>query len=160
MNPYGSVFVRAETGRYGESIDCLEGTIDFADTVDRVLEPRAPEPDVRIPTPVAAGAAPTGAHRAGGLGRAATRSCTEPAAPFAIVPAAVAPAPPGSGRRSAPAPAPVARRPARRPCARWPSSRASSSSALGCAGAACAGTVQVSDERRYKVGKTKKLRRR
>ena len=32
MWPYGSFFVRAETGRYGASIDCLEGVIDFADT--------------------------------------------------------------------------------------------------------------------------------
>ena len=49
MCPYGSVFVRAETGRYGESIDCLEGLIDFADTVDRVLEPRPSEPDAPDP---------------------------------------------------------------------------------------------------------------
>ena len=86
MNPYGSIFVRAETGRYGESIDCLEGTIDFADTAIAFSNLGRLSPDVRIPTPVAAGAPPTGTHGRGGLaGRYAITH--QPAAPFAIVPA-------------------------------------------------------------------------
>ena len=76
MNPYGSFFVRAETGRYGASIDCLEGTIDFADTSIALSNLGRLSPTVRIPTPVAAGAPPTDVDGARGLRRAATRSCT------------------------------------------------------------------------------------
>ena len=74
MNPYGSFFVRAETGRYGESIDCLEGTIDFADTAIARSNLGRLSPTIRIPTPVAAGAPPTTQHGARRAPPAATRS--------------------------------------------------------------------------------------
>ena len=93
--------MRAETGRYGASIDCLEGLIDFADTAIAFSNLGRRSSTLRIPTPVAAGAPPaTTTVAAGSAGRYTITP--QPAAPFAVVPAtAVAPAP-------VPAPAPAA----------------------------------------------------
>lgn len=113
MNPYGSLFIRAETGRYGASIDCLEGKVDIVDPTIGFsnLGRLAPEP--RIPTPVAAGAPPaTSTVPAGSGGRYAVTH--QPSAPFAIAPApavgpvisAVPPAP-APVPAASPAPAPV-----------------------------------------------------
>ena len=94
MWPYGSFFVRAETGRYGASIDCLEGVIDFDDITIAFSNLGRRSPTLRIPTPVAAGSPPaTTTVAAGSAGRYAIEH--EAAAPFAVVPAAaVTPAPP------------------------------------------------------------------
>ncbi len=85
MNPYGSVFVRAETGRYGASIDCLQGTVRIADPSIAFSNLGRGNPAVRIPTPVAAGAPPaTTTVPSGSLGRYAITHTA--AAPFAVVP--------------------------------------------------------------------------
>jgi len=85
MSPYGSVFVRAETGRYGESIDCLEGTIRIADPSIAFSNLGRGSAAVRIPTPVAAGAPPaTTTVPSGSAGRYAIAHSA--AAPFAVVP--------------------------------------------------------------------------
>lgn len=146
MNPYGSVFVRAETGRYGASIDCLEGTIDFADTTIARSNLGRLSPTIRIPTPVAAGAAPsTGTTPAGSAGRYAI--VHQPAAPFAVVPAV----------QAAPAPVPAAKKPvAAVKSATLKSSKLSV--AFTCAAADCAGTVKAATTGRHRInGKLKTL---
>ncbi|MGE4030810.1 MAG: hypothetical protein AB7I08_11330 [Thermoleophilia bacterium] len=86
MNPYGSLFVRAETGRYGASIDCLQGTIRIANAAIAFSNLGRGNPDVRIPTPVAAGAPPSAnTVPSGSAGRYAIAHT--PSAPFAVVPA-------------------------------------------------------------------------
>ncbi len=93
MSPYGSVFIRAETGRYGASIDCLEGSIRVADPAIGFSNLGRNSPDVQIPTPVPAGSPPTGRTvPSGSAGRYAIAHT--PGAPFAIVPAKVADAKP------------------------------------------------------------------
>ena len=69
MWPYGSFFVRAETGRYGASIDCLEGVIDFDDIAIAFSNLGRRSPTLRIPTPVPAGAPPATTTVAAGLRR-------------------------------------------------------------------------------------------
>lgn len=170
MYPYGSLFIRAETGRYGASIDCLEGTIDIADPTIGFsnLGRRAPEP--RIPTPVPAGAPPaTTTVPAGSGGRYAITH--QPKAPFAIAPAPVAPA--GLTIGDVPAPtvaavaAPLAPAPTASPAAKAPSlqvvglKRGAVSAKgrklrvrIGCpAGAAtCTGTIALRSRSRLQVG--------
>ena len=144
MNPYGSFFVRAETGRYGASIDCLEGSIDFADTAIARSNLGRLSPTVRIPTPVAAGAPPsTSTVPAGSAGRYSI--VHQPSAPFAIVPAVQA------------APAPVAAKPvAAVKTATVKSSKLRIS--FTCTGAACAGKVKAATTGRHRInGKLKKL---
>ena len=85
--PYGAVFMRAETGRYGASIDCLEGSIRVADAAIAFSNLGRNSPDVQIPTPVPAGSPPTGRTvPSGSAGRYAIAHTA--GAPFAIVPAA------------------------------------------------------------------------
>lgn len=93
MSPYGSVFIRAETGRYGASIDCLEGSIRIANPAIGFSNLGRNSPDVLIPTPVPAGSPPTGRTvPSGSAGRYAIAHTA--GAPFAIVPAKVAEAAP------------------------------------------------------------------
>jgi hypothetical protein len=102
MSPYGSVFIRAETGRYGSSIDCLEGSIRIADPAIGFSNLGRNSPDVLIPTPVPAGSPPTGRTvPSGSAGRYAITHT--PGAPFAIVPAKVADAKPQPAPKSKPA---------------------------------------------------------
>ena len=106
MWPYGSFFVRAETGRYGASIDCLEGVIDFDDIAIAFSNLGRRSPTLRIPTPVPAGAPPaTTTVAAGSAGRYVIEH--EAAAPFAVVPAAVVPPAPTPD----PTPVPIAATP-------------------------------------------------
>lgn len=93
MSPYGSVFIRAETGRYGASIDCLEGSIRIANPAIGFSNLGRNSPDVQIPTPVPAGSPATGRTvPSGSAGRYAIAHT--PGAPFAIVPAKAADATP------------------------------------------------------------------
>ncbi|MBJ7329846.1 MAG: hypothetical protein JHC95_08115 [Solirubrobacteraceae bacterium] len=70
MYPYGSLFIRAETGRYGASIDCVEGDVSIADSSIGFSNLGRRSPDLKIPTPVAAGAPPaTTTVSAGSAGR-------------------------------------------------------------------------------------------
>jgi hypothetical protein len=146
MNPYGSIFVRAETGRYGESIDCLEGVIDIADPAIAWSNLGRMSPDSRIAEPVAPGAAPTGRTvAAGSQGRYSITH--EPGAPFAIVPAVqAAPAPTPIA-----APAPIAAKAAVRSSKLAVKQRRVAVS-VGCTGSDCAGTVKVVTASRYKLG--------
>ncbi len=114
MNPYGSFFVRAETGRYGASIDCLEGTIDFADTSIARVEPGPPEPDDPDPDAGRRGRAAGDDDGPGGLAGPLLDRAPSRRAPFAIVPAAqVSPTPTrrrrDAGPRRPPAPKPLAK---------------------------------------------------
>jgi len=90
--PYGSLYVRAETGRYGATLDCLRGDIAVTDpTIARSNLGRRP-PTPQIPTPVPAGAPASGTMTNAGSGG---RYTITPAAfaPIVVVPAAAAPAP-------------------------------------------------------------------
>jgi hypothetical protein len=150
MNPYGSIFVRAETGRYGESIDCLEGAIDYADTSIAISNLGRLSPDVKIPEPVIPGAAPSGRTvAAGSLGRYSITHT--PAAPFAVVPAVTTPA------TVAPIAAPVSK-PAVR-STKLVVKKSKVALALGCEGSAtaCTGTVTVKSTSKVTVGKSKKI---
>ena len=160
MNPYGSIFVRAETGRYGESIDCLEGTIDFADASIAWSNLGRLSPEVRIPTPVAPGAPPTGnTVPAGSLGRYAITH--EPSAPFAIVPAVEPEVTPTPTPVPIAAPAPVVVQPIAAPKAAVRSTKLTVKQrkvavSVGCTGSACAGQVKVVTSSRYKLGATRR----
>jgi hypothetical protein len=104
FNPYGSLVVRAETGRYGETLDCLEGSIAITNSAIAWSNLGSGDPAVRIPTPVAEGAPPASTTVASGsLGRYTITSA--PSAPFAVVPAAaVVPVAP-KAKTAAPKPA-------------------------------------------------------
>ena len=151
MNPYGSIFVRAETGRYGESIDCLEGHDRLRRHPDRDLEPRAPEPGHQDPRAGHPGRRADSGRTvaAGSLGRYSITHT--PAAPFAIVPAV----------RPRATVAPVAA-PASKPAVRSTKLAVKKSKvalALGCAGSAtaCTGTVTVKSTSKVTIGKSKKI---
>ena len=94
MNPYGSAFIRAETGRYGASIDCLEGKITIADPSIAFSNLGRLSADILVPRPVPAGEPidPTDTVPAGSGGRYAIDH--QPAPPFAIVPAPAVPSGP------------------------------------------------------------------
>ena len=150
MWPYGSLFVRAETGRYAASIDCLEGGIDFADiSISRSNLGRR-DPTLRIPTPVAAGAPPaTTTVPAGSLGRYSITH--EPSPPFAIVPTVQAATPPPS-----PAPKPLAKAAVR--SSKLAVKRKRLSVSLGCGDGIgpCTGTVRVRTTSKVTLGKSRK----
>ena len=104
------VFVRAETGRYGESIDCLEGMSTSTTSASRSRTSAALR---RRPHPDAGRRRPAARHDDGGrrLGRP-LRDRARSAAPFAVVPAvAVAPAHPGRGAGARAGPGRRRRRP-------------------------------------------------
>lgn len=83
MYPYGSLFIRAETGRYGASIDCLEGTVKIVNSAIAFSNLGRRSPDLKIPTPVAAGQPPaTTTVSAGSAGRYEINH--QPKAPFAV----------------------------------------------------------------------------
>lgn len=169
MWPYGSFFVRADTGRYGASIDCLEGQIDFADTSIAFSNLGRRDPLLRIPTPVVEGAPASGTTvAAGSAGRYEITS--EPAVPFAVVPAAATenpgPAPtPTPTPTPAPTatPVPIAATNVAAPKAALNSTKLVVKSkkvgvSLGCASTteACAGTVRLRTTSKVKVGKSSK----
>ena len=86
MWPYGSLFIRAETGRYGASIDCLEGSIRYRRPEHPVLEPRASQPGSADPGAGAGGRAAERRH--GAAGSAGRYAITHKAGDaFATVPA-------------------------------------------------------------------------
>jgi hypothetical protein len=148
MNPYGSIFVRAETGRYGESIDCLEGTIDYANTQIAISNLGRLSPDIKIPEPVAPGAPATGRTvAAGSQGRYAISHT--PSAPFAVV---------GPVATPLAAPKPVVSKATVR-STKLRVKKRKVALALGCEGSAtaCTGTVSVKSTSKVTVGKGKKV---
>ncbi|MGD9697140.1 MAG: hypothetical protein AB7V42_15935 [Thermoleophilia bacterium] len=85
--PYGSLLIRAETGRYGETLDCLEGSIAITNPAIAWSNLGNGDPNVRIPTPVAAGAPPaTTTVVSGSRGRYTITH--QQGEPFAVVPSA------------------------------------------------------------------------
>ena len=157
MNPYGSVFVRAETGRYGESIDCLEGTSTSPTRRSRSRTSGRLSPTVRISTPVA-GRPAAGDHDGPGRLAGPLLDRAPPAAPFAVVPAVVvAPAPPAAAPAPAPARPPQAKAAVRSTKLAVKQSKIALS--VGCEGSAttCTGTVSVKASAKVKVGKTRKV---
>lgn len=151
MSPYGSLFIRAETGRYGESIDCLEGSVQIANPAIGFSNLGRNSPDVKIPTPVPAGQPPSGQTVASGsAGRYAIAH--KPAAPFAIATAAVA---------EAPKPEPKKALPSLKSKSLDVDRKAKVGVAIDCttgAATACKGTVKVKTAKKVKVGKKGKKR--
>lgn len=163
--PYGALYVRAETGRYGATLDCLRGDVEVTDpAIPRSnLGRRTPTP--QIPTPVPAGAPPTGTlTNAGSGGRytitpsAFSPIVVVPAAAVAPGPAPVAPASPApiaapappAAAAPAPAPTPTPTRVVARPTITTTSLKPSSTGRLavrlGCPASAtvdCAGRLKV-----------------
>ncbi|WP_354700060.1 hypothetical protein DSM112329_00322 [Paraconexibacter sp. AEG42_29] len=107
--PYGSLYIRAETGRYGETLDCSRGAVDISNPSVAFSNLGRKTPSPQIPTPVAAGAPqPTTTVAAGSGGRYTITP--KPFEAITVVPAAAAPpvipAPPVTPA-PAPTPAPV-----------------------------------------------------
>ncbi len=168
MHPYGSLFIRAETGRYGASIDCLEGKVDIVNPAIGFSNLGRRDASLSIPRPVPAGDPPsTSTVPAGSGGRYAITH--QPRAPFAIAPAppvgpvitAIPVAAPIVAAAPAPASAPTPKAPTLKLVGATKGALSAKTRKLkvtvGCpAGAAqCTGTITLKSRSKLRVGKGK-----